>query len=174
MNRRQLLKALPPAAATLASAPFSFAAAPRTEASAKPRIRSAICAYSYRDALGSKQMTYEDLVDIAVENDIDGLDLTVYWFPQEHLNRFLASLRRKAYLAAVEIPSIAIRSNLCRPAIDEQRQEAAWLGHWVDIANQLGASHIRVFGGTVPEGADEKQTLYHRVFAAVVQDWWPR
>ena len=37
----------------------------------------------------------------------------------------------------------------------EQQQEAAWLGHWVDIANRLGASHIRVFGGKVPEGADE-------------------
>jgi len=155
MNRRQLLKALPPAAATLASAPFAFAAAPRAGASAKPRIRSAICAYSYRDALGRKQMTYEDLVDIAVENDIDGLDLTVYWFPADHLNRFLASLRRKAYLAAVEIPSIAIRSNPCRPTAGEQQQEAAWLGHWVDVANQLGASHIRVFGGKVPEGADE-------------------
>lgn len=155
MNRRQLLKALPAAAATLSFAPSSFAAAPRAGGGAKPRIRSALCAYSYRDALASNQMTYEDLVDIAVENDIDGLDLTVYWFPADHLNRFLASLRRKAYLAAVEIPSIAIRSDLCRATAGEQQQEAAWLGHWVDIANRLGASHIRVFGGKVPEGADE-------------------
>ena len=155
MNRRQLLKALPAAAAALSFAPSSFAAAPRSGGAAKPRIRSALCAYSYRDALASNRMTYEDLVDIAAENDIDGLDLTVYWFPADHLNRFLASLRRKAYLAAVEIPSIAIRSDLCRATAGEQQQEAAWLGHWVDIANRLGASHIRVFGGKVPEGADE-------------------
>lgn len=154
MNRRDLLKSLPTAAA-LSFGPSAFAAAPRAESSAKPRIKSAICAYSYREALGRNQMTYEDLVDIAAENDIDGLDLTVYWFPTDRLNRFLASLRRKAYLAAVEIPSIAIRSDLCRPTAREQQREAAWLGHWVDIANQLGASHIRVFGGNVPEGADE-------------------
>ena len=154
MNRRDLLKSLPTAAA-LSLGPFVFATAPRAETSSKPRIKSAICAYSYRGPLGRNQMTYEDLVDIAVENDIDGLDLTVYWFPQDHLNRFLRSLRRKAYLAAVEIPSIAIRSDLCRPTAREQQQEAAWLGHWVDIANRLGASHIRVFGGSVPDGADE-------------------
>ncbi len=77
MNRRDLLKSLP-AAAALSCGPFAFAAAPRAESSAKPSIKSAICAYSYRDALGRNQMTYEDLVDIAVENDIDGLDLTVY------------------------------------------------------------------------------------------------
>ena len=26
----------------------------------------------------------------------------------------------------------------------------------------------------LPDGADEKTTLYHEVFAAVVQEWWPR
>lgn len=26
----------------------------------------------------------------------------------------------------------------------------------------------------LPEAADEKTTLYHQVFAPVLQDWWPR
>ncbi len=26
----------------------------------------------------------------------------------------------------------------------------------------------------LPDGADEKTELYHKVFAATVQDWWPR
>ena len=26
----------------------------------------------------------------------------------------------------------------------------------------------------LPEGADEKTKLYHQIFAAKVQDWWPR
>ncbi len=26
----------------------------------------------------------------------------------------------------------------------------------------------------LPDGADEKTELYHRIFAAVVQEWWPR
>ena len=26
----------------------------------------------------------------------------------------------------------------------------------------------------LPEGADEKTALYHKMFAAVVQEWWPR
>ena len=120
-----------------------------------PRLKTALCAYSFRKALGDGSLSYLDLVDMAVENDIEGIDSTVYWFPQESLGSFLASFRRKAYLAAVELPSIAIRTNLCRPTAGEQEREAAWLQHWVDVSHQLGSSHIRVFGGNVPEDSDE-------------------
>ena len=155
MHRRHLLKTLP-AAALSAVAPLS-AATPRTGNGGRARIRSALCAYSYREALASGEMTYEDLVDVAVENDIDGLDLTVYWLPKTGLDEALMSLRRKAYLSAVEIPAIAIRSNLCKPEPRDREVEVAWLSYWVDIAHKLGASHIRVFGGRVPEGHTEDQ-----------------
>jgi quinol monooxygenase YgiN len=44
---------------------------------------------------------------------------------------------------------------------------------WIDpIADcsELPATEMQ----PLPGGADEKTTLYHRVFAAVVQEWWPR
>ena len=126
-------------------------------AGAKPRLRTAICAYSFRTALGDGSLSYLDLVDMAVEHGIDGIDSTVYWFPREGLDSFLGAFRRKAYLAAVELPSIAIRSNLCRQTLYEQEREGAWLRHWVDVSHKLGASHIRVFGGNVPEGSSEDQ-----------------
>ena len=121
------------------------------------RLKTAICAYSFRVALKGGSLSYFDLVDMAVDNGVDGLDSTVYWFPQDDVPAFLASLRRKAYLAAVELPSIAIRSDLCRPDPAAQQREAAWLQHWVDVAYRLGSSHIRVFGGNVPEGRTEEE-----------------
>jgi sugar phosphate isomerase/epimerase len=147
---------LSPAAAGANVVPWASAAAPRASGGSA-RIRSALCAYTYREQLASGKMTYEDLVDVAVEHGIDGLDLTVYWFPKTGLDEHLLSLRRKAYLSAIEIPAIAIRSNLCRRDDQQQQMEAAWLSRWIDAANMLGASHIRVFGGTVPEGATEDQ-----------------
>jgi sugar phosphate isomerase/epimerase len=155
MKRREWLKMVP---AVVGSGLVSTAAgaAPKS-AGGSARIKSAICAYSYRKQIESGTMSYEDLVDVAVEHDIDGLDLTVYWLPKTGLDEFLLSLRRKAYLSAVEIPSIAIRSDLCKGDERQQQVEVAWLSYWVDVANKLGASHIRVFGGTVPKGATEDQ-----------------
>lgn len=122
-----------------------------------PRLKTAICAYSFRKALGDGSLSYLDLVDMAVEHGIDGIDSTVYWFPRENLGGFLAAFRRKAYLAAVELPSIAIRTDLCRPDARAKDREVAWLRHWVDVSHELGSSHIRVFGGNVPQGSSEDE-----------------
>lgn len=133
------------------------AMAARQVTGGKPRIKTALTAYSFRDGLSSGKVSYEDLVDMAVENGIDGLDLTVYWFPRDNAEQFYSSLRRKAYVSAVEIPSIAIRSDLCRKRPNDQQQEAVWLNHWVDVCERLGASHIRIFGGEVPKGSTEDE-----------------
>lgn len=101
-------------------------------------------------------MTYEDLVHLAVELDTDGLDLTVYWFPSTQ-DSFLLPLRRLAYRNAVEIYSISVRSDLCKPPGEAREKQAAELRNWVDVANKLGASHIRVFGGTVPKDSTADQ-----------------
>jgi sugar phosphate isomerase/epimerase len=125
-------------------------------AAAKPRFRTAICAYSFREALAKKTMSYDDLVHLAVDTETDGLDLTVYWFPNQS-DSFLLSLRRLAYRHGVEIYSISIRTDMCQPKADLRAKEAAWISTWVDTAARLGAGHIRVFGGNVPKGSTEDE-----------------
>jgi len=119
-------------------------------------MRIAICAYSFRTPLGSKALTYADLVHMAVEHEIDGLDLTVYWFPGTGDN-FLLPLKRLAYRNAVEIYSISIRTNLCRPTPQEQAGELQEIRKWIEVAHKLGAGHIRIFGGDAPPGASLDQ-----------------
>jgi sugar phosphate isomerase/epimerase len=101
-------------------------------------------------------MTYDDLVRLAVDLDVDGLDLTVYWFPSTD-DSFLLPLRHLAFRNAVEIYSISVRTDMCKPPGDARNQQAAELRKWVDVANKLGAGHIRVFGGTVPKGSTEDE-----------------
>jgi L-ribulose-5-phosphate 3-epimerase len=157
MNRRDVLKSFSIAAAAGVTAGAAPAPAQKLVVPGKSRIRTAICAYSYREALAKKTMTYEDLVDVAVDNGIDGLDLTVYWFPETGVDKFLLSLRRKAYLSGVELTSISIRTECCQKDVEARKKEAAWISQWVDIADRVGASHIRVFGGTVPKGSTEDE-----------------
>jgi len=145
MTRRQML-------ATAASVPA--AALPAGAAGKRARLRTAICAYSFRDALAKKTMTYDSLVHLAVDTGVDGLDLTVYWFPSTS-NDFLLPLRGLAYRNGVEIYSISVRTNMCQPTAELREKEVADVKKWVDVAATLGAGHIRVFGGTVPKGERE-------------------
>src|SRR5262245_7050288 len=146
MTRRHLLSAIPAVGlAPLAAAPAE---------SSKPRFRSAICAYSFRNALEKKTMTYDDLVRMSVDLGVDGLDLTVYWFPNTS-DSFLLPLRRLAYKSAVEIYSISVRTEMTRATPEQRTTEIEKIRTWVDVADKLGAGHIRVFGGAVPKGASE-------------------
>jgi sugar phosphate isomerase/epimerase len=149
MNRRHLLQSLPAMAAGAA-----FGAVETN--SGKSRLRSAICAYSFREQLKDKTMTYDDLVRLAVELDTDGLDLTVYWFPNTS-DEFLLPLRRLAYKSGVDLYSISIRTNMCQPTPELREKELAEVKKWVDAADRLGASHIRVFGGNVPKTSNEDE-----------------
>jgi sugar phosphate isomerase/epimerase len=151
MNRRAFLTTT--AASGLAAAGPAPAQKPVEK---KARLRTAICAYSFRDELKSGKLTYMDLVRMAVELDVDGLDLTVYWFPPR-LDGFLMPLKQLAFRHAVELYSISISTNCCQQAPERQAAEVARIREWVDVAEKLGAGHIRVFGGTVPKGATEDQ-----------------
>lgn len=148
MRRRDWLLAAP---AVLSVPVLSTAAS-----NSKARFRTAICAYSFRKELEAKSMRYDDLVHLAVEHDIDGLDLTVYWFPNTS-DGFLMPLKNLAYRNGVEIYSISVRSNMCQPSAELQAKEVDGLKGWVDVAAKLGAGHIRVFGGTVPKGHTEDE-----------------
>ncbi len=147
MNRRDLLK--------YASAPL-LAGVASAAPGQQPRLRSALCAYSYRAELAKKKMTYSDLVTLAAEAGVDGLDMTVYWFPDTS-DSFLIPLRSLAYRHALEIYSISIRTEMTRATPREREDEAAAINTWVDTAAKLGAGHIRVFGGKVPKNATEDQ-----------------
>jgi L-ribulose-5-phosphate 3-epimerase len=124
----------------------------------KARFRTGLVAYSYRQALQARMMTYEDLIRIAVENGIDGIDMTVYWLPAA-TDDYLLPLRRLAYTNRVEIYSIGTRVRLAQPTAELRQQQLDELRNWLDVAQKVGATHVRVFGGAKPAGATLEQAV---------------
>ena len=156
MRRREFLAAA--AAATVA--PVSLAAQPAATqaASTNARFRVGIVAYSYGPLLQAKKMTYEDVIRVAVETGIDGVEMTVYWLPST-ASDYLASLRRVAYKNGVDIYGIGTRVQLANPPGGVRDKHIADLRQWVDVADRLGASYIRVFANQRPAGATLDQAI---------------
>lgn len=150
MNRRTFLST---AGAAIAAAAVPAAAPLQTPeaAATKARFRTGLVAYSYRQALQAKTLTYEDLIRIAVETGTDGIDMTVYWLPSTN-DDYLLPLRRLAYRNRVEIYSIGTRVRLAQPTAELREKELSELRKWLDVAQKLNATHVRVFGGPKPEG----------------------
>lgn len=162
MDRRNFLTTAGAAvvAATVADARTRQAAPENAlrPGSGRARFRTGLVAYSYREALQAKTMTYEDLIRIAVETGTDGIDMTVYWLSST-ADDYLLPLRRLAYKNRVEIYSIGTRVRLAQPTAELRAQQLDELRKWLDVAQKVGATHVRVFGGAKPDGATLDQAI---------------
>src|SRR5260370_30346168 len=149
MNRRELLTAL---AAVPETAQLNAQAAPNFH------FRAGLVAYAYRKERAAKSLSYEDLIRRIADWGLDGLDCTVYWFPDTSAE-YLASLRKTAYKNGVQIYNAGVRVQLSQPTAELQQAEFDNIRKWVDVADRIGASHMRVFGGNVPKGATEQHAI---------------
>lgn len=154
INRRQILRA---AAALPAALPATSLRAASTAAPGL-HLRPGLVAYSYRRELAAKSISYVELVHMLSDWGIDGLDCTIYWFP-DYSAQYLASLRKAAFKNGIQIYNAGVRVSLCQPTPELQQAEHENIKRWVDVADRLGASHMRVFGGRVPKGASEQQAI---------------
>jgi len=100
-------------------------------------------------------MTLEDFLDKAVEMELDGVELTSYYFPSTD-DAYLYDVKRKAYLRGLDISGTAVGNTFCVPEEDERAEQIALVNTWVDCTVKLGAPCVRVFAGRVPEGYTEQ------------------
>ncbi len=132
----------------------------RAQAAAIPegRFHPAICAYSFRNQLRDKSMTYADVIRMAADARASGVDLTAYWLP-DTTDETLFALKKLAYRSGVALYNVGIRARMAQPTRELQIAETEMVSKWLDVAVKLGASHVRVFGGAVPKGATEQQAI---------------
>ena len=149
MNRRRLLAAL----AAASAAPVL-----RSQTAPKYRFHSGLVAYSYRKELAAKSLNYDSVIERIAAWGLDGLDCTVYWFPDTS-PEFLSKLRKTAFKNGVQIYNAGVRVQLSQPTPQLQQAEFENIKKWVDVADRIGASHMRVFGGNIPQGASESQAI---------------
>ncbi len=151
MTRRELLNSLP----AFVAVPFGVEA--QTQATTF-RLHPGVVAYSFRKNFANRTMTYNDLIQLASDSGLEGIDTTAYWFPDTS-PVFLADLRTTAYRKGIQLYSLAVRVRLCQPTPDLQAAEVESCKKWVDVAERLGSGHVRVFGGAIPKGASEEQAI---------------
>lgn len=177
MQRRELLKTFSALAAAQATGALAQTAPPAY----KGRLRPGVVAMSFRNRLESGKMTYEDAVREIADLGLEGLDMTSYWVPPlldfkpgipsqqisemvrqtpaNPTSQWLSSLRTTAYKNGVPIYSVGSPVKMAQPTPELRQKEIEFAKKWIDIADRLGAEHVRVFGGGIAKGATEAQAV---------------
>jgi sugar phosphate isomerase/epimerase len=160
INRRQWLQRSAVAASLW---PRSAGAQGRVARKPGSRIKLALNAYSFERPLRAASMTLEDVIDFCAEHGIDALDATGYYFPgypNVPADDYVYRLKRKAFVNGVAITGTGVRNDFAVVDSAARRSDVQMVKDWIDVAQKLGASVIRVFAGRrVPEGGTFEKTL---------------
>lgn len=124
----------------------------------KPHFKLSLAAYSFRDALTSKTspMSLDDFIRLCADYDLDGCELTSYYFPKDFDNDYLIHLRELTFRLGLDISGTAIANDFCLPEGEKRTESLAHTRKWIDHAALFGAPVIRIFAGNIPEGDSEE------------------
>src|SRR5215472_6741699 len=114
MHRREYLKIMGAVAPLLAR--------PASSAANRKHLVPALCAYSFRNQLKDRSLSYEDLIRVAAESGARGVDLTTYWLPDTK-DETLFRLKRAAYRLGMPIYNLGIRATMIQPTSDRRDAE---------------------------------------------------
>jgi sugar phosphate isomerase/epimerase len=122
------------------------------------RLQLSCCAYSFRQYLSgqSKTMSLEDFIGLGAEWGLDGVELTSYYFDAQ-TPEYCHRLRRACFLAGLDVSGTAIGNSLAVAPGDGRAKQVATVKQWVDLAVEMGAPCMRVFGGPVPKDVSVEQ-----------------
>ncbi|MBW3622381.1 MAG: sugar phosphate isomerase/epimerase [Armatimonadetes bacterium] len=116
------------------------------------------CAYSYRDLLKGGQMTLSDFLQRCAEMEVDGVELTAYYFTDTSKSA-LHDVKREAYRLGLDLCGTAVGNAFTSPDEAKRREQVQMVKTWIDHSVTLGAPGIRVFAGSIAEGTTEEEAF---------------
>lgn len=136
----------------------------------EPKFKFSLAAYSYRSLLAGKQasLTLEDFIRDCAKFNLEGTELTSYYFPSEVTPEYLINLKRQCFLLGLAVSGTAVGNDFGLPPGEQRDQQIAHLKKWVDHAAVLGAPVIRIFAGKQHKGVSEEET--HRLVVSGIEE----
>lgn len=144
------------------------AAAALSETARRPaHMKLSLAAYSFNRALpknwtdqqlAEARMTLDDFIRFCADLNLDGTELTGYYFPREVTQEYLNHVKQLTFRLGLDISGTAIGNDFCTTGAERERQ-LAMTREWIDHAAAMGAPVIRIFAGKVPAGDTEEAAV---------------
>jgi sugar phosphate isomerase/epimerase len=167
LTRRRFLGGTALTAAALAYHSRPAAAIEPIHRPGQPKFKFSLAAYSYRDLFkpkkgsSEKPLTLHDFVNDCAKMQLEGTELTSYYFPSPVTKEYLLDLRRHCFRMGLDVSGTAVGNDFCHPPGPEREKQIASVKQWIERAAVLGAPVIRIFSGSVKRDQSPEQA--HRL-----------
>jgi len=127
-------------------------------------MKLSLAAYSFNkflpnrgtsEQLAAAKMRLEDFIQYCADQNLDGTELTSYYFPKEFSQSYLIAIKEQTFRLGLDVSGTAIGNDFCKPAGEEWDKQIKLTREWIDHAATMGAPVIRIFAGSVPKGETE-------------------
>ncbi len=128
------------------------------------KFKFSLAAYSYRDLFkpkresSEKPLTLEDFVRDCAKFQLEGTELTSYYFPANVDDEYLRQLRGLCFRLGLDVSGTAVGNDFCHPPGNERDAQIASVKRWIDRAAILSAPVIRIFSGSAKQGQEEAES----------------
>ncbi|MBC7855994.1 MAG: sugar phosphate isomerase/epimerase [Pirellulaceae bacterium] len=123
------------------------------------KFKFSLAAYSYRDLLGgmAPKLTMSDFVSDCAKFNLEGTELTSYYFPKNVTHDYLRTLAQQCFRLGLDVSGTAVGNDFGHPPGENRLKEIASTKQWIDFAAVLGAPVIRIFAGHDQPGSTPAQ-----------------
>lgn len=171
LDRREFLSSVVAGAGALAGSTLlgkpAIAASPISR-NGQSHMKLSIAAYSFNNLLPSKKksaefakakMTLDDVIQFAADQNLDGVELTSYYFPTDLDAKYLNHLKEMTFRLGLDISGTAIGNDFGHADGEERTKNLELTRQWIDHAADLGAPVIRIFAGHTPKGDTDEAAI---------------
>lgn len=135
----------------------------------EPKLVLGLAAYSFRKSMkwmkgkastppeGWPSWDLHDFIDFCADQRCMGAELTSYFFPPDVDRAYLLGIKRHAYLRGVSISGTAVGNVFTHPEGEKRREQVEYVKTWIRHAAVMGAPHIRIFAGSIQNGATQEE-----------------
>ncbi len=146
----------------------------------KGHLIPALNAYSFSDQLMLNAKDPQQGIDLlavcdfCVKHDIQGLDVTGYFFPGYPAvpsDRYIYRLKRYAHDRGITITGTGVRNDFVSFDRQVRAQGIDLIKSWIEVAAKLGAPVVRAFAGPQQKNAKNWQPAADNAPREVVEGW---
>lgn len=136
----------------------------------KPMFKYSLAAYSYRSLLQGKdaEMDLKGFIDDCAALNLQGTELTSYYFPEAVTPVYLRQLKRHCFRLGLDVSGTAVGNDFGFPEGEERRRQIESVKRWITYAEILGAPVIRIFAGNKKEGTTDAQS--HSLMVSAIEE----
>lgn len=141
----------------------------------KCHMKLSLAAYSFNkflpnrgtaEQLAAAKMRLEDFIQFCADQNLDGTELTSYYFPKEFSPSYLMKIKEQTFRLGLDVSGTAIGNDFCKPSGEEWDKQLKLTREWIDHSATMGAPVIRIFAGNVPKG-DTEAAAFERCVAGI-------